>query len=84
MNRLCNSNRDWPLRVECFDWDNDGTSELIGTFQTTLNELLKKKQFDLIEPKIQAKKGNKYTNSGILKVLEIQEFKIPRFNSSTN
>lgn len=68
---------------EVFDWDNDGGHDLIGQVITTQRELNTKKEFDIIEPNIQKKKGNKYKNSGILHVDLIQEYTIPTYNSKT-
>eukprot|EP01118_Nematostelium_gracile_P014353 TRINITY_DN556_c0_g1_i2.p1 TRINITY_DN556_c0_g1~~TRINITY_DN556_c0_g1_i2.p1 ORF type:complete len:528 (+),score=164.45 TRINITY_DN556_c0_g1_i2:60-1643(+) len=76
--RLC-SDPNQPIKIECFDWDKDGGDDLIGEFTTTLNELKAKKSFELIEPKIRAKKGKKYINSGNVVVNEIREYKVPTF-----
>lgn len=55
-----------PLEIRVWDWDSDGGHDLIGIAKMTYHELKNGKQFPLIEPKIQAKKGKKYTNSGLL------------------
>lgn len=79
LSRLCGGNWDAPIFIECYDWDNDGSHDLIGQFITTYRQMQDKKEFELIEPKIQQKKGSKYKNSGILKILEMTEFKLPSF-----
>ena len=29
------------FQFDCYDWDSDGSDDLIGTFTTTFNEMLK-------------------------------------------
>jgi len=36
---LCNGDWDRPLKFESFDWDNDGSHDFIGAFETSLREL---------------------------------------------
>lgn len=65
---LCGGNFDRPLKVECYDWDSDGRHDFIGSFTTTLNELIEcsrgRKSFECIN---EAKKHKKYyKNSGII------------------
>jgi len=78
MGLLCGNNPNLPLMFECWDWDRDGGHDLIGIFKTTLNELKTKKEYELIEPKLQKKKKN-YTNSGKLQIREIGEVRVPSF-----
>ncbi|OMJ92020.1 hypothetical protein SteCoe_5339 [Stentor coeruleus] len=37
--QLCNSDRTKPIKVECYDWDQVGSDEFIGFFETTLSSL---------------------------------------------
>ena len=56
------------FQVVCYDWDSDGSHDLIGQFQTSLAELTevyqsgKEKTWEVINPEKQHKK--KYKNSG--------------------
>lgn len=36
---LTSGNPDRPLRFQVWDWDNDGTSDFIGEFQTSYSEI---------------------------------------------
>ncbi len=40
--RLCNNETNWPLIIECYDWDREGTDDLIGIIkvQQTIFERL--------------------------------------------
>ena len=38
-NKLCNGDYDRPLKVQVFDFDNDGKHDFIGEFFTTVNEV---------------------------------------------
>ncbi|ESO91350.1 hypothetical protein LOTGIDRAFT_228802 [Lottia gigantea] len=38
---LCNGDYDRSIKIECYDWDSDGTHDLIGEFTTNLRELAK-------------------------------------------
>jgi Ca2+-dependent lipid-binding protein len=52
---LCNGDYDRPLRLEIYDWDNDGTTTYMGGLQTSLRQILEvgktKGQFNVIEEK---------------------------------
>jgi len=72
---LCDNNYDQKIFIQCWDWDKDGSSDLIGNVTTTLKEMIATRDFPLIEPKTKASKGSKYTNSGVLHVQSIQEVK---------
>eukprot|EP01129_Flabellula_baltica_P010468 TRINITY_DN4429_c0_g1_i1.p1 TRINITY_DN4429_c0_g1~~TRINITY_DN4429_c0_g1_i1.p1 ORF type:complete len:448 (-),score=111.47 TRINITY_DN4429_c0_g1_i1:395-1738(-) len=54
-----------PIKVQCFDWDSDNKTDFIGEFITSLVELEHQREFNLINPKKQAKK-KKYRNSGVI------------------
>jgi len=70
---FCYGDRTRPIKVECFDWDDGDDDDLIGTFETTVNQLIDPealKEFHLINPKkipggSKEKKG--YVDSGVLK-----------------
>uniref|UniRef100_A0A3Q3KF07 Copine-3 n=2 Tax=Monopterus albus TaxID=43700 RepID=A0A3Q3KF07_MONAL len=69
---FCSSNLDRPLKVDCSDYDSDGTHDLIGSFTTKVSDLLKAGQgspvaFDCIHPDKQKKKKS-YKNSGVVSV----------------
>lgn len=65
---LCSSDADRRIKVVCYDWDSDGSHDLIGEFTTTLAEITaayqsgKKLQWECINPAKQKKR--KYKNSG--------------------
>ena len=63
-----------PVKVICYDWDNDGSHDLIGEFTTTLGELQSEKliTWDLINPKKVSKK--KYKNSGTISISSVRVF----------
>ncbi|XP_063953794.1 copine-8-like isoform X1 [Lytechinus pictus] len=67
---LCNGDLDRTIKVECYDWDSDGSHDLIGEFNTNMRELSTRKgtTFDLINPK-KAKKKKSYKNSGTIELL---------------
>jgi len=36
---LCNGDLDRSIKVECYDWNSNGSHEIIGSFLTNLREL---------------------------------------------
>ena len=62
------------IKVICYDWDRDGSHDLIGEFTTTLGELLSEKliTWDLINPHKASKK--KYKNSGTISISSVKVF----------
>ena len=66
---LCNGDYDRPLLFDCYDWNRSGTHELIGSFKTTLKELLdtkgEKREYELFDMK-----KNKKKNSGYIQVVQ--------------
>jgi len=44
---LCNGDFDRPLIIKCYDWNSNGTSDLIGEIQTSLNDLVKMQEQSL-------------------------------------
>ncbi|CAH1784239.1 unnamed protein product [Owenia fusiformis] len=71
---LCCGDHDRSVKVECYDWDSDGSShDLIGVFSTTLKEMTggTHTSFDLVHPKKKAKKKS-YKNSGTINIQNIK------------
>lgn len=71
----------WLSQVTCYDWDADGSHDLIGEFTTSLGELTTQTAnyahdssgfltWECINPKKLSKK--KYKHSGIVKLLLVQ------------
>lgn len=76
MRTLCNCDRDRSLRVECFDWNRNGSHSLIGSFMTTVSQMVKGpgnfNEYECINPTLQAKKGKRYKHSGIVKLMKCE------------
>ncbi|KAK7118598.1 hypothetical protein R3I94_022177 [Phoxinus phoxinus] len=69
---LCAGDMEKPIKVECYDYDNDGSHDLIGIFETTMKRLQgasrsSPAEFDCINSKKKQKKKN-YKNSGVVSV----------------
>ncbi|XP_077101234.1 copine-3 isoform X2 [Siphateles boraxobius] len=69
---LCAGDMEKPIKVECYDYDNDGSHDLIGIFETTMKRLqgasrTAPAEFDCINSKKKQKKKN-YKNSGVVSV----------------
>ncbi|XP_038580168.1 copine-3-like isoform X1 [Micropterus salmoides] len=69
---LCGGDLDKPIKVECYDYDNDGSHDLIGTFETTMTRLKEASrtspaEFECINSKKKQKKKG-YKNSGVVSV----------------
>nr|XP_023411337.1 copine-2 isoform X5 [Loxodonta africana] len=67
---LCDGDTEKPIRVMCYDYDNDGGHDFIGEFQTSVSQMCEARdgvplEFECINPKKQRKKKN-YKNSGIV------------------
>ncbi|KAL5014149.1 hypothetical protein ScPMuIL_008419 [Solemya velum] len=64
---LCNGDYNRSIKIECFDWDSDGSHDLIGEFSTNLQEMAKAStqnvKWPVINPKKKAKKKS-YKHSG--------------------
>jgi len=77
LTELCNGDTTRPIKLFCWDWDSDGSNDMIGyTEDLTVDALVAGyaagKEFDLINPKKlpggkKAKKG--YKNSGTLQLM---------------
>jgi len=75
MDALCKGDMDRAIKFVVFDWNNDGSEDLIGEFQTTVKEVTgfeshapAKTSFDVINAAKQQKKGSKYKNSGTVSI----------------
>ncbi|XP_026871617.2 copine-3 isoform X1 [Electrophorus electricus] len=69
---LCGGDMEKPIKVECYDYDNDGSHDLIGIFETNMKRLqeatrVSPAEFDCINIKKKQKKKN-YKNSGVVSV----------------
>jgi len=80
---LCNGDYDRTLKFDVFDMDNDGSHDLIGSFQTNVRRLLKgpggENVYECVNEKKKKKKGSKYKHSGILVLQQIQIEPNPSF-----
>jgi len=80
---LCNGDYDRTLKFDVFDMDNDGSHDLIGSFQTNVRKLLKgpggENVYECINEKKKKKKGSKYKHSGLLLLQQIQVEPNPSF-----
>ncbi|XP_063155522.1 copine-3 [Candoia aspera] len=70
LNSLCYGDMDKAIKVECYDYDNDGSHDLIGTFQATMSKLKEASrhspiEFECINEKKRQRKKS-YKNSGIV------------------
>jgi hypothetical protein len=78
---LCNNKYERPLKIEVYDWNSSGSHDIIGSFTTSLAELVvaveEKKQFPVI---LEKKKGKKnYKNSGTVRLKNIEVTKQASF-----
>ncbi|XP_065097290.1 copine-1 isoform X3 [Paramisgurnus dabryanus] len=72
LHTFCNGDINKPIKVDCYDYDSDGSHDLIGVFQTNVSDLQKAVhgspvEFDCIHPDKQKKKKN-YKNSGVVRI----------------
>ncbi|XP_030066844.1 copine-1 isoform X2 [Microcaecilia unicolor] len=69
---FCGGDFDKPIKVHCSDYDNDGSHDLIGSFETRLSQLQKAgssspMEYECIHPEKKQKKKS-YKNSGIVRI----------------
>ncbi|XP_048738770.2 copine-8-like isoform X2 [Ostrea edulis] len=78
--KLCNGDYDRTVKIECYDWDSDGSHDIIGYFTTNVRELTGKSNlsFEVINQKKKAKKKG-YKNSGQIHLLSIKKEIKPSF-----
>ncbi|XP_061582968.1 copine-1 isoform X2 [Cololabis saira] len=69
LHTFCSGDLEKPLKVDCSDYDSDGSHDLIGSFTTKVSELQKADgsavEFDCLHPEKLKKKKN-YKNSGVV------------------
>ncbi|XP_002128214.2 copine-3 isoform X1 [Ciona intestinalis] len=67
---LCGGDYDAQIIIHCYDWNSNGSCDLIGTFNATFRNFLEasttKVTWDCVNPDKKKKKGNKYKNSGVV------------------
>ncbi|XP_071960282.1 copine-8-like isoform X2 [Antedon mediterranea] len=72
---LCNGDYDRTIKVECWDWDSDGSHDFIGEFKTNMRCLREgtpqDNTYQLINQKLKAKKKS-YKSSGMISLLKCQ------------
>ncbi|XP_035827154.1 copine-3 isoform X2 [Aplysia californica] len=75
---LCGGNRQQNIKIDCYDWDSDGSHDYIGGLTTTFDEMSKAAQqetsWPCVNPSKKAKKRN-YKNSGIIVLTTCKLFK---------
>nr|XP_022298416.1 copine-8-like isoform X2 [Crassostrea virginica] len=79
--KLCNGDYDRTVKIECYDWDSDGSHDFIGDCTTNVRELTGGKpnlSFELINQKKKSKKKS-YKNSGQLHLLSVKKDIKPSF-----
>jgi hypothetical protein len=83
MQRLCNGDPYRPVLVECFDWDADGSHELIGSVQTSLDDIMQRAasgaRLSLVNATRRQKVGAGYLNSGQLRIVQATVTPQPSF-----
>jgi len=66
---LCNGDFDRTLKIDCYDYDDDGSHDLIGTCTTNVRQMIQANDGEISWPCINKKKQQKkknYVNSGII------------------
>ena len=65
---ICNGDIDRPLKIELYDHDKHGKHVFMGQVDTSVRALMESSgaAINVIDPQKQAKKGDKYLNSGTL------------------
>ncbi|TMW56857.1 hypothetical protein Poli38472_006867 [Pythium oligandrum] len=78
---LCNGNLSRLLKFECWDWEESGRHQYIGACTMTAGEFVsgERVSMDLINAERQLRKGKKYKNSGVLRIVSIECFKMHTF-----
>uniref|UniRef100_A0AAY5EPJ2 Copine-3 n=1 Tax=Electrophorus electricus TaxID=8005 RepID=A0AAY5EPJ2_ELEEL len=73
LHSFCSGDLNKPIKVNCFDYDNDGTHDLIGVFQTNVSEPPAQmatpiyRPFQCINYCCKQKKKKSYKNSGVVR-----------------
>ncbi len=83
MQMMCNGDPYRPVLLEVFDWNKDGTHDLIGSATTSVDDLNRRAtsgdRLPLVHKDIKAKKGAGYTHSGLLRVMSFVVTPRPSF-----
>lgn len=75
---LCNNDKSRPIQIDCYDWDSDGSHDLIGSCTMTLAEMMEAGSGSEVEkPCVNPKK--KKANSGHIIVQTCKVAVIPSF-----
>jgi copine 1/2/3 len=79
---LCGSDPTTPLVITAFDWDSDGSHDVIGSVTTSLKDMQERAEkgsspLALVNPKKAGKKG--YSNSGQLIIKKANVVRVPTF-----
>uniref|UniRef100_A0AAV1UFT7 C2 domain-containing protein n=1 Tax=Peronospora matthiolae TaxID=2874970 RepID=A0AAV1UFT7_9STRA len=74
---LCNGNLSLLLKIECMDWEKSGKHQFIGSCTVKAAVFVSGElcSMELINRDRQAKKGKRYTNSGVLVLEQIEHYK---------
>uniref|UniRef100_A0AAY4DWD5 Copine-3 n=2 Tax=Denticeps clupeoides TaxID=299321 RepID=A0AAY4DWD5_9TELE len=72
LHTFCSGDLNKPIKVHCSDYDNDGSHDLIGIFETNVTQVQTAAhgspvEFDCIHPEKKQKKKS-YKNSGVVRV----------------
>lgn len=82
VNVMCGGDKNKDIKFDVFDYDNDGSHDLIGTFVTTItamSEAIKQPvSFPCINPKKKEKKRS-YENSGTVHLTSFKLERVPSF-----
>ncbi|RDD40595.1 Copine-8 [Trichoplax sp. H2] len=79
--KLCNADYTRSLKIECYDWDSDGSHDLIGICYIVLQEHRHQNfpvSFECINPKKKEKK-KKYKNSGEIQITKLEILEQPSY-----
>jgi len=77
---LTNGDDDRDLRFDIYDWNSNGSPDLIGSFHTNMRTIrLGPNSYDCINKEKQKKKGAKYVNSGTVILNSVKIETVPTF-----
>uniref|UniRef100_A0A8C3ALN9 Copine-3 n=1 Tax=Cyclopterus lumpus TaxID=8103 RepID=A0A8C3ALN9_CYCLU len=76
MQSLCGGDVEKSIKVDCYDYNNSGSHDFIGSFETTLSQIQQDSQtyFECINSKKKQKKKG-YKNSGVIVVKQCKTVK---------
>merc|ERR1719394_1399511 len=80
---LCNGDEFRDLKFDVYDWNRNGSHEIIGSFHTNVHNLKQGpsevNKYNVIHQEKKKKKGNKYENSGLVILQNISVETFPSF-----